>query len=204
MESIKAANEIKRLHNDKRYRDGNQNQINISNCMTQATKVRIEIFKAIANKHRGEQERFYVSMNEPRPVLKVTNNRTRAEKVMTFTDAVVKYGQEMTTEELKGAYEKAGEGFKGQMTSTFIILKEQNIIAKPAYDPELARQRREEGKARYENRNQRNEQRRREEPRREWERERDRNRSQERTNGRKRRASRSRSGGERNKTQRKH
>ena len=36
---------------------------------------------------------------------------------------------------MKDSYEKAGESFSGQMTNTFLILRERYIVARSAYNP---------------------------------------------------------------------
>ena len=60
-----------------RKREGRSTSINISMSTTLATKIRIEIFKAIVAKNSSGTDRFYISMQETRPTLKVTNNNTR-------------------------------------------------------------------------------------------------------------------------------
>jgi hypothetical protein len=122
-----AANDIKRMHGEKK-RNNEEVQCNISNCITKGTGVRIEVLKAITNKFRNEEERWIITMFDPKPVIRVTNNRTRQEKVLTYTDAVRRFGDQLTREDLQDAYEKAGSFFENEMSCTFVVLKDEHMI----------------------------------------------------------------------------
>ena len=45
-------------------------------------------------------------MHEPRQGLKLFNARSRTQMILTLTDAIEKFGNRMTTEELQHAYEE--------------------------------------------------------------------------------------------------
>ena len=90
--------------------------------MTLATRVRIEVLKAIAGKFSRNEERIYLTQTEPRPYIRVVNTTDRSEKVLIYADAVSKYGLRLEREDLAKAYTKAGNNFYGQLAHLFVIL----------------------------------------------------------------------------------
>jgi hypothetical protein len=133
-----AANDIKRMHNEMK-RNKVKLQCNISNCITKGTKVRIEVLKAISDKFKNEEERWIITMFDPKPVIKVTNIRTRKEKIFTYQDAVRKFGDQLTQEDLKESYETAGSLYEHEMTCTFVVLKDEHMIRHQKPGPSSAR-----------------------------------------------------------------
>ena len=51
--------------------------------------------------------------------------------VLTFVDAVAKYGKLLKETDLGFAYERAGTSFSGQMSQNFIVLTDANVITGP-------------------------------------------------------------------------
>jgi hypothetical protein len=97
----------------------------ISNVYTQATRVRVEIMQAIVRKCASNEERMFLHKFCNRPNIRLTNTRTKAERILTFTDLIENYGHRMEEKELEKAYKVAGQRFKGQMRQIFGILKDK-------------------------------------------------------------------------------
>ena len=81
----------------------------MSNCVTLATRVRIEILKAIAKKFSSEKEDLFVIGYLSRPVLFV-KPKSKEQKFMwlSLSDALVRYGSGLLEQDLGEAYKKAG------------------------------------------------------------------------------------------------
>jgi hypothetical protein len=47
--------------------------------------------------------------------------------VLTFVDAIVRYGGRVGDSDLRLAYERAGMSFKGQMQQNFVVLNERGV-----------------------------------------------------------------------------
>ena len=80
--------------------------------------------RAIVKKCATEEDRMFLNQFCNRPVVRVTNTQTKIERVMTFTDLVLKYGCRLEDKDLDLAYKRAGNKFKGQMGQIFGVLKE--------------------------------------------------------------------------------
>lgn len=95
--------------------------------LTLATRVRIEVLKAIAKEMKCPEQSAYAPDFGPRPILVVqpTGKPTYSEL---YIDAVEKFGHMVNTEKLIHAYRRAGTTFKGQMQQTFWILEDGSII----------------------------------------------------------------------------
>ena len=124
MRNVDTANKIRMKHSD-RKRDRRTTGVNVSLATTLSTKIRIEIFKAIDAKYPSNDCRYYIPMHETRPTLKVTNNNTRISRILTYTDAVTKYGETLTKDDLTMAYERAGDHYQGQLCTTFVVLEDR-------------------------------------------------------------------------------
>ncbi len=96
----------------------------IANSYTQATRVRIEIMKAITKKCATETERMFLHQFCNRPFVRIINTRTKKERVLTYTDLIENFGYQMKDKELEMAYRRAGFKFRGQMKQIFGILKD--------------------------------------------------------------------------------
>jgi hypothetical protein len=123
--SKESALNIKRIFRDLKRDDIRiEDDMYVTNNYTQATRVRIEIMRAIVKKCATEEDRMFLNQYCNRPFVRVTNTRTRIEKVMTFTDLVQNYGCRVEDKDLDLAYKRAGKKFKGQMGQIFGVLKE--------------------------------------------------------------------------------
>ncbi len=98
--------------------------------MNLATRVRIDILKAIARRITNSEDQAYVSGFISRPMMHIKKSvapvNTRPLQSFTFTDAVSRFSNLLKKDELKTAYERAGMAFRGQLSQTFVVLKEED------------------------------------------------------------------------------
>ena len=99
----------------------------VANSVTLATRVRLEVLRAIAKVCSNPNEDFFVMGFTPRPVLQIKRKTGGGQLVLTYVDAVVKYGGRVGESDLRLAYERAGLTFRGQMQQNFIILTEEGV-----------------------------------------------------------------------------
>jgi hypothetical protein len=101
-------------------------RIFLTNSVTLATRVRIDILKAIARKFSSEREDLYMTAFSARPVLQVKQkneqNRTMA---LTFADAISKFREGLREGDLGEAYRRAGLVFRGQLQQIFVVLHDE-------------------------------------------------------------------------------
>ena len=101
-----------------------------SNSITQATRVRIEVMKAIAKKLTTLTENAYVQGFISRPVLRYVSRDPAVSlcagtgRSYSFVDSVSRFGDLVHGYELSSAYKRAGTTFKGAMEQYFVILRE--------------------------------------------------------------------------------
>jgi hypothetical protein len=102
----------------------------ITNCVNLATRVRIEVLKALARKISTAEEIAYVSGFISRPMMHIkkagSTGNSRPLRSFTFIDAVSRFSKVLTKEELTPSYERAGMAFKGQLEQTFVVLNEED------------------------------------------------------------------------------
>ena len=99
----------------------------IANSVTLATRVRLEVLKAIGKKCSNEEEDMHVMGFTSRPVLQVKRRDGGGRFVLTYVDAIVRYGGRISESELRVAYERAGLTFRGQMAQNFVVLNEKGV-----------------------------------------------------------------------------
>jgi hypothetical protein len=97
----------------------------ITNNYTHATRVRVEIMKAIVKKCANEEERMFLNQFCNRPIIRITNTKTKHERIWTFTDLLESYRHRLNDSDLETAYRRAGFKFIGQMKQLFGVLKER-------------------------------------------------------------------------------
>ena len=101
----------------------------IANTVTLATRVRLEILKAIAKKCETKNEQMFVRGFSSRPVLQVRQrDGSRSPLILTFADAVGRFGAKMKDSELAGAYRRAGRAFAGELEQNFVVLNDPVAI----------------------------------------------------------------------------
>jgi hypothetical protein len=99
-------------------------RVQITNCVTLAPRVRIDILKAMAKKFTSDQEDLFVYGYASRPVL---HNKPKDQKKpmwLTFSDALVRFGSGLRRVDLEEAYRRTGVAFRGQLQQNFVVLHE--------------------------------------------------------------------------------
>ena len=105
-----------------------------TNAATLATRVRIEIMRAIALKLKTDTEDAYVQGFISRPLLHYRSvdptNRIAggADRSYTFVDAVSRFGDLLMDPDLTTSYARAGHTFAGAMEHYFIVLGEGHVV----------------------------------------------------------------------------
>lgn len=141
--SVERARDFRKVFAQKRI--GNElpegmDKFQVSNVITQATKVRIEIMKAIAKIIDSDSEVGYVPTYLSRPILHIKEKETnsggsgpgariprRHIKSLTFADAIEQFGLRLEERHLTWAYEKASWNFQGQMRQNFVVLADRAV-----------------------------------------------------------------------------
>ncbi len=102
-----------------------------ANSVTQATRVRIEIMRAIAKKLTTDTEKAFVQGFMSRPVLRYLpqdgvqeSPAAGAGRSYSFVDAVSRFGDLVSATDLIPAYKRASTTFQGAMEQYFVILSE--------------------------------------------------------------------------------
>lgn len=114
-------------------------RINISNCVTLATRVRIDIMKAMAKKFKSEREDLFVFGYTSRPVLHVKPRDTNQRPMwLAFSDALIRYGSGLEETDLGEAYRRAGIAFRGQLQQNFVVLRDKFVVETPRSKNSLA------------------------------------------------------------------
>ena len=104
---------------------GDMEKVFIANSVNPATRVRIEIMKAIAKKISNADDQAYVVGFIPRPVMHIRKKGEQApSKTYSFVDAIKYHGGAVKTEDLGGAYARAGRAFEGQLLQNFVLLND--------------------------------------------------------------------------------
>ena len=105
-----------------------------TNSATLATRVRIEIMRAIATKLATETEDAYVQGFVSRPLLHYRSVDSShkvaggADRSYTFVDAVARFGDLLMDVDLTNSYARAGHTFKGAMEHYFVVLGEGHVV----------------------------------------------------------------------------
>jgi hypothetical protein len=103
----------------------------MTNCVNLATRIRVDIMKAIARKLTNSKDIAYVAGFTSRPMMHIRMAgapaaNTRPLKSFTFIDSVSRFGRQLTKEELETAYGRAGRSFNGQLQQNFVVLNERD------------------------------------------------------------------------------
>ena len=126
MESRELARGIRKKFAEKKRAGDDFGKVFIANSVSLGTRVRIDILKAIAKKYTNEKQDFHVAAFSSRPVLQVKEKGTeKRPMVLTFIDAVTRYGREMVEGDLVEAYRRAGRTFQGQLQQNFVVLRDR-------------------------------------------------------------------------------
>ncbi len=109
-----------------------QKNLFITNVSTLATRVRIDVLKAIARKLSTDKEMAYVSGFVSRPMMHIkkmpVTQTSKPLKSFSFIDSVSKYGDLVADEDLSSAYFRAGRAFDGQLEQNFVLLNDAGQV----------------------------------------------------------------------------
>ena len=125
MEDKETAAKIRREFGRLRKEDKIQGRLFIANSVTLATRVRLDIMKAIAKKNQNPNEEWFVMGFTSRPLLQIRKKTGYGQLALTFADALLKYGRGLKVFDLGAAYGRAGTTFEGQMEQNFVVLKDK-------------------------------------------------------------------------------
>ena len=104
-----------------------------SNSVTQATRVRIEVLKALSKKLTTTTELAYVQGFISRPVLQFRvkeGARSFVEgtgRSYNYVDAIQKFGARLLPRDLTTAYTRAGATFAGAMSQYFVVMSDDHL-----------------------------------------------------------------------------
>jgi hypothetical protein len=134
MSSKETAIKIRRSFAQKKKAGQDFGRVYITNCVTLATRVRIEILKAMSKKFASDNTEMFVMGYASRPVLHVkSKNPNQRSMWLSFSDALLRYGSGLIENDLGQAYRKAGVAFKGQLEQNFVVLHD-NLVNSTSED----------------------------------------------------------------------
>lgn len=124
LENREMAKRIRSCYAEKKKNNVDLGKLFVANCVTLATRVRIDIMRAIATKNynKGILE-LYVAPFSSRPVLHV-KEVDKAPYALTFADAITRYKNTLSEEDLGEAYRRVGRSYEKQLSQIFVVLKE--------------------------------------------------------------------------------
>ena len=107
-------------------------RIHLTNCVNLATRVRVDILRAIAKQFGSDKpQEMYVYAYSSRPVLHIRQNKGHW-IALTFSDAISRFGLKLNDDGLGEAYRRAGSAFKGQLQKHFVVLRDNVLPAAAA------------------------------------------------------------------------
>jgi len=127
LDKVEFASSIRRAFAEKsksKLLTGDFEQLFITNSVNLATRVRIDVMKAIAQKVASDRVKTYVVGFVSRPVLHVKKLTDGSQTTFTFVDSILAYGNLIRPADLSTAYKRAGVAFDGQMQQNFVLMTE--------------------------------------------------------------------------------
>jgi hypothetical protein len=111
----------------------------VTNCVNLATRVRIDVLRAIAKRITNDKDIAYVSGFISRPMMhiKSAGNPTSGKplKSFSFIDSVSRFHNLLTRDDLVTAYERAGRAFSGQLEQNFVVMNDFDQVKVLGFDP---------------------------------------------------------------------
>jgi hypothetical protein len=102
----------------------------VTNCINLATRVCIDVLKAIARKITNDKDVAYVSGFILRPMMHIKKAgfgaNTRPLKSFTYIDAITRFHNTLKKADLTTAHERAGIAFCGQLSQNFVVLNDED------------------------------------------------------------------------------
>ncbi len=103
----------------------------MANCVNLATRVRVDILKALAQKMTNDKDVAYVVGFISRPMfhIKQRGSEQKPSRSYTFVDAIKQFGGRLERKDLDHAYTRAGSAFAGQLSQNFVVLNDQDAAS---------------------------------------------------------------------------
>ena len=127
LEDRECALKIRKGYGQMRKEGKVEGRLFVANSVTQATRVRLEVLRAIAKVCLNSNEDFFAQSFTSRPVLQIKRKDSGGQLTLSYVDAVARYGGRVGDSDLSVAYERAGATFKGQMRQNFIVLADKGV-----------------------------------------------------------------------------
>lgn len=99
--------------------------------MTLASRVRVEILRAIAKKVVSPSQSAYCPIYNPRPILHVgplVDDKVERKETLTFVDAVLRFRHLLSINDLFFAYKRVGVGFHNCLRQMFLVMNDEDRV----------------------------------------------------------------------------
>jgi hypothetical protein len=136
MENLEQALSLRKAYAEKKKNKSlgkDLDSLFISNCVSLATRVRVDVLKAIARRLTNREDLAYVTGFTSRPMMHIRKagpptSTTKPLKSFSYIDTVTRFGHLVNAEDLETAYGRAGRSFNGQLQQNFVVLNERDQI----------------------------------------------------------------------------
>ena len=128
LDSVASAIAIRKAFADKKKAGEDFGRLFLANCVGLATRVRVDVMKAIAKRCTEGNDTGFVVAFTSRPMLHIRTTETSGQSrtmTYTFSDSVAKFGLKLRDGDLDEAYRRAGNNFAGQMSQHFVVMKDK-------------------------------------------------------------------------------
>jgi hypothetical protein len=134
MESVEQATQLRKAYAEKRKSGdlkGDYERLFMANCVNLATRVRVDILKALAQRMTNDKEVAYVVGFISRPMFHVKQRGSdqKPSRSYTFVDAIKQFGGWLERKDLDQAYTRAGTAFAGQLSQNFVVLNDLDAVS---------------------------------------------------------------------------
>jgi len=129
LDSVASAIAIRKAFADRKKAGEDFGRLFLANCVGLATRVRVDILKAIAKRCTEGNDTAFVVAFTSRPMLHIRTTETGGQPrtmTYTFSDSVAKFGGRLQDGDLEEAYRRAGLNFAGQMSQHFVVMNDRN------------------------------------------------------------------------------
>lgn len=99
--------------------------------MTLASRVRVEILRAITRRLTSSSQSAYCPIYNIRPILHVgplKDGKVERQETLTFVDSVLRFRHLLSINDLSFAYRRVGKGFHNSLRQIFIVLNEEDRL----------------------------------------------------------------------------
>jgi hypothetical protein len=132
--------EMRKAFADKKKKNllGAHGALFMSNSVNLATRICVDIMKAIARRLTNKDEVAYIAGFTSCPTMHIRRTGatdTKPLKSFSFIDSVSRFGKMLDRKELETAYGRAGRSFNGQLRQNFVVLNEYDQETFASVDP---------------------------------------------------------------------